>query len=382
MCMQMGSTSGMMFKFTRPETCTNSNSANDDDKLKDHAEYVAEADDEKNVNEECSVNQFARVTNLKEVCSSIHCPVPTRPRTPRICIGIITTDSEGVDYYRGAGEVIADENGLRKSTKRPRDENCNDQVIADGNYSRKSRKRSSDESSGVCDDGFEEQSLKKKMQQDCSVSQEEKSSKMEQQDCVVSGESSKKKPREYVLSEVEQDHLGSDEDYREENSRKRKQKRVEKKRKIPRKAVEVYNLETDLPQNLKEYIDGLDLEAPPLFVAQKAVEVNVVDDKLRESYGLRLAKWKMTSYLEYALRRGWNTVVEQNNLEPLKLSEDTTDRIVGMKDGELWKTDVVVLAWCFRRESEIWLALHTQAMVELDILGVGENREGKRYIVG
>ena len=275
--MQMGSMDGMMFKFTRPDTCTNSNSANDDDKLKDHAEYVAEADDEKNVNEECSVNQFARVTDLKQVCSSIHCPVPTRPRTPRICIGIITTDSEGVDYYRGAGEVIADENGLRKSTKRPRDENCNDQVIADGNYSRKSRKRSSDESSGVCDDGFEEQSLKKKMQQDCSVSQEEKSSKMKQQDCVVSGESSKKKPREYVLSEVEQDHLGSDEDYWEENSRKRKQKRVEQKRTNPRKVVQVYNLQTDLPQSLKEYIEGLDLEAPPLFVAQKVLTATDVD---------------------------------------------------------------------------------------------------------
>ncbi|KAK1381753.1 Peroxisomal acyl-coenzyme a oxidase 1-like protein [Heracleum sosnowskyi] len=118
-------------------------------------------------------------------------------------------------------------------------------------------------------------------------------------------------------------------------------------------SMEAHNLHPEMPQNLKDYISELNLEAPPLFVAQKLltatdvmqdrllfpkslinaefsynfltevekellekqhVEVNLVDGMMREYHTLHLAKWDIASCSFYVLRSGWNDVVLQNKL--------------------------------------------------------------------
>ncbi|KAK1381765.1 hypothetical protein POM88_019500 [Heracleum sosnowskyi] len=296
-----------------------------DDQRVDHVQYVADKFNHMVMNKECSGDKFASV--------------PTRPRTPRVLIENQTYNFEQGVYY------------------------CSDLMIVDEKNSSPSKKHSRFEDFVVSDDGCED----------------------------------------FVVSD--------DHDYEEEEScSKKKQRKVERMTTVPRKPAPVYNLPSELPQNLQEYINGLNLEAPPLFVAQKlltvtdvtaqqgrlllprslinaeffdnflteiemdlldteAIEVNLVDDKLREFYDLRMKRWVKTSNKDYVLQKVWNKVVAENNLGPLKVSKDNKDlTMVVMKDDEnRWKTDVVALVWCFRRGSKIWFAFHTQAMTEFNI---------------
>ncbi|KAK1381758.1 hypothetical protein POM88_019493 [Heracleum sosnowskyi] len=296
-----------------------------DDQRVDQVQHVADKFNHMVMNKECSGDKFASV--------------PTRPRTPRVLIENQTYNFEKGVYY------------------------CSDLMIVDEKNSSLSKKHSRFEDFVVSEDGCED----------------------------------------FVVSD--------DHDYEEEEScSKKKQRKVERKTTVPRKPAPVYNLPTELPQNLQEYINGLNLEAPPLFVAQKlltvtdvtaqqgrlllprslinaeffdnfltevemdlldteAIEVNLVDDKLREFYDLRMKRWVKTSNKDYVLQKVWNKVVAENNLGPLKVSKDNKDlTMVAMKDDEnRWKTDVVALVWCFRRGSKIWFAFHTQAMTEFNI---------------
>ncbi|KAK1381760.1 hypothetical protein POM88_019497 [Heracleum sosnowskyi] len=317
----MGSMGGI--KYSRLEMFRINSSV--DDQRVDQVQHVADKFNHMVMNKECSGDKFASV--------------PTRPRTPRVLIENQTYNFEQGVYY------------------------CSDLMIVDEKNSSPSKKHSRFEDFVVSEDGCED----------------------------------------FVVSD--------DHDYEEEEScSKKKQRKVERKTTVPRKPAPVYNLPTELPQNLQEYINGLNLEAPPLFVAQKlltvtdvtaqqgrlllprslinaeffdnfltevemdlldteAIEVNLVDDKLREFYDLRMKRWVKTSNKDYVLQKVWNKVVAENNLGPLKVSKDNKDlTMVAMKDDEnRWKTDVVALVWCFRRGSKIWFAFHTQAMTEFNI---------------
>lgn len=277
--------------------------------------------------------------DMINACRAYFSPAPTRPRTPRVFIENLTYNFDEGVYYSSDGMIVDEKN------------------------SSPSKKHSLDEDFMVCDDDYEEE---------------------------------------------EQSY-----------SKKRQTKKVERKTPVPRKPVPVYNLPSELPRNLQEFISGLNLEVPPLFVAQKllyvsdvtsqqsrlllprtlinaeffdnflrkaemelldkaAMEVNLVDDKLRIFKDLRMKRWIRDSPKEYVLQRFWNDVVVQNKLGRLNVLKDNQkSTIVAMKDdNDQWKTNVVVLLWCFRKESKLWLALHTQAMTEFTILGVQKDADG------
>ncbi|KAK1381759.1 hypothetical protein POM88_019494 [Heracleum sosnowskyi] len=230
-----------------------------DDQRVDQVQHVADKFNHMVMNKECSGDKFASV--------------PTRPRTPRVLIENQTYNFEKGVYY------------------------CSDLMIVDEKNSSPSKKHSRVEDFVVSEDGGED----------------------------------------FVVSD--------DHDYEEEEScSKKKQRKVERMTTVPRKPAPVYNLPSELPQNLQEYINGLNLEAPPLFVAQKlltvtdvtaqqgrlllprslinaeffdnfltqvemdlldteAIEVNLVDDKLREFYDLRMKRWVKTSNKDYVLQK-------------------------------------------------------------------------------
>ncbi|KAK1381752.1 hypothetical protein POM88_019487 [Heracleum sosnowskyi] len=139
-----------------------------------------------------------------------------------------------------------------------------------------------------------------------------------------------------------------------------------------------------LPRSLinAEFFDNFLTEVEMDLLDTEAIEVNLVDDKLREFYDLHMKRWVKTSNKDYVLQKVWNKVVAENNLGPLKVSKDNKYlTMVVMEDDEnQWKTDVVALVWCFQRGSKIWFAFHTQAMTEFTILGVKKDADGsQRY---
>lgn len=375
MSMQMGSMERI--KYTRVEMLRLSSSVAD--KNVNLIQYSA--DDKINtLNKECSVDEFAStVEDLGKACRSCSSSVPKRPRTYRVVVGTQTYNFEkGVYYY------------------------CSTQMIADGNNSSPSNKLSGDEDLIVNDD----------------VHEEEKSSDKERQNVIVDEKNSSLSKKR----SGDEDFIAFDDDYEEEViSDKKRQKKIEKKRTVPRKPVQVYNLPSELPQNFQEYISGLNLEVPPLFVAQKLltvsdinsnlgrlllpislvntgflnnfltqhekklmektkpVEVNLVDDMMREYCSLHMTKWDMNTSSLYVLRRAWNNVVAENKLKTLKVLKDKkVEKIVGMEDDNKLVTDVVARVWAFRRGSNIWFALNIQSMTEFKVLG--RTKEG-HYII-
>ncbi|KAK1381768.1 hypothetical protein POM88_019503 [Heracleum sosnowskyi] len=225
---------------------------------------------------------------------------------------------------------------------------------------------------------------------------------------VIIDEKNSKAPEKHPLDE---DHVAPDDDYEEaESSDKKRQKRIEKKKTVPRKQVQVYNLPSELPQHFQEYISGLNLEVPPLFVAQKLltvtdisvnqdrlslpkslinpefrhnfltenekklvkntmhVEVNLVDDMMHEYNTLHMTQWAVNSTSPIVLRRAWNDVVLDNKLKAVIVLNEPKP-IMAMEYDNKLIADVVARVWSFRRESNIWFALNLQAMTELKILG-------------
>ncbi|KAK1377014.1 hypothetical protein POM88_033207 [Heracleum sosnowskyi] len=335
----------LKFRYVTLDLTLNSKA---DDEIKDHKVV---ADDIKDLNlddEECFVDECASDKELKK---SGQLPgsdkVPKKPRTPRVFLGQLTSKPGEDGYQFRSAQVIIDEKNSREREKRPLDEE--DHVAPN---SREREKRPLDE-----------------------------------------------------------DHVAPDDDYEEaESSDKKRQKRIEKKETVPRKPVQVYNLPSELPQHFQEYISGLNLEVPPLFVAQKlltvtdikydqgrlslpknlinhefrdnfltkdekklvenkmSVEVNLVDDMMREYNTLHMTQWAVNNTSPIALKRAWNDVVLQNKLKPVTVLNEPKP-IVGMEDDNKLVADVVARVWCFRRESNIWFALNLQAMTELKILG-------------
>ncbi|KAK1381749.1 hypothetical protein POM88_019484 [Heracleum sosnowskyi] len=171
-------------------------------------------------------------------------------------------------------------------------------------------------------------------------------------------------------------------------------------------SMEVHNLHPEMPQNLKDYISEFNLEAPPLFVAQKLlhvsdvmqdrllfpeslinaefsynfltevekellekqhVEVNLVDGMMREYHALHLAKWDIASCSFYVLRSGWNDAVLQNKLSVSEnFKEDgKVSKTVVMVDDNKSVTDLVVRVWSFRRGTNLWFALEFHQLTQV-----------------
>lgn len=212
-----------------------------------------------------------------------------------------------------------------------------------------------------------------------------------------------------------------DDDFGEESFRKKRPKKVEAvtfRRKQPPNTIST----PELTQNLQDCIRRLNLEAPPLFVAQKAlyvtdirpdqgrlslpkslinpdffdkfmtdnekemlkekehVEVSLVDNKLHEYKTLNLVKWNMNSSSIYVLTTGWNDVVKDNKLEEVVLEDNKLDdvilpknakekTIVVMEKDDKLMSGVVVQVWCFRKEARLWFALNIQGKTEHNVIG-------------
>lgn len=429
--MQMGSI--LKFRYTTLELTANSS---DEDKINDH--NVGEDDNNKILDgEECSVDECGSDKDLGEPCQPGSVKVPRKPRTTRVLIGHLTSIPGGDRYEFHSAEVMIDEKNSRKSEKCPLDE---DYVVSDGVVIRQlsyqpgedacqcrsgqviiGKKNSRKSEKCPANEGYIVSDRVMIRQLACEPGQDAYQYGSAQ---VMINEKHLRKSRKRSFDEdfiVPED---DDYDYGVESSNKRP-KNVEKKTVAVRKkqAPQVYNHPLcEMPQSLQDYIGRLNLEAPPLFVAQKVVyasdvrrnqhrlslpnriinpdffdkyltdyetkllkengdvEVSLMDNKMHKYHNLNFKKWNMNS-TTYVLKTGWNDVVKDNKLEEMVLQQDDNledlvlpnnrkeNAVTVMKEDDKLKTDVVAQVWCFRKEARPWFALNIQAMTECYVTG-------------